>query len=105
MVANAEGLQKRKDVAERYLQAYRETIDYMYGNKPQVLKDYAAFAGVSETMAKRVRDEFFPRALVMPDEIKGLDSLMADAVELKFIAAPLSKTQIADLVQLQLPKR
>ena len=46
----------------------------MYGDNPQVLKDYAAFAGVSEAMAKRVRDEFFPRALVMPDEIKGLDS-------------------------------
>jgi NitT/TauT family transport system substrate-binding protein len=87
----------------RFMQAYRETIDYMYGDNPQVLKDYAAFAGVSEVMAKRVRDEFFPRALVMPDEIKGLDSLMADAVELKFISAPLSKEQIAGLVQLQRP--
>ena len=92
-------------MVHRYMQAYRETIDYMYGDDSQVLKDYAAFAGVSEAMAKRVRDEFFPRPLVMPDEIKGLDSLMADAVELKFIAAPLSKAQIADLVQLQLPKR
>jgi NitT/TauT family transport system substrate-binding protein len=51
-----------------------------------------------------VRDEFFPRSLVEPDTIKGLDSLMADAVELKFIAAPLSQAQLADLVQLQ-PKR
>src|ERR1700732_2673198 len=104
IVANAQVLEKRKGVVERYMQAYRETIDYMYGDNPQVLKDYAAFAGVSEAMAKRVRDEFFPRALVMPDEIKGLDSLMADAVELKFISAPLSKAQIADLVQLQKPK-
>jgi NitT/TauT family transport system substrate-binding protein len=103
IVANAQVLEKRKDVVERYMQAYRDTIDYMYGNDPQVLKDYAAFAGVSEAMAKRVRDEFFPRALVMPDEIKGLDSLMADAVELKFISAPLHKEQIADLVQLQKP--
>jgi NitT/TauT family transport system substrate-binding protein len=104
IVANADVLTKRKDVVARYMQAYRETIDYMYGDNPQVLKDYAAFAGVSEAMAKRVRDEFFPRALVMPDEIKGLDSLMADAVELKFISAPLSKQQVADLVQLQAPK-
>ncbi len=105
IVANAQVLEKRKDVVERYMQAYRETIDYMYGDNPQVLKDYAAFAGVSEAMARRVRDEFFPRELVMPDEVKGLDSLMADAVELKFISAPLSKAQIADLVQLQKPKR
>jgi NitT/TauT family transport system substrate-binding protein len=104
IVANAQVLEKRKDVVERYMQAYRETIDYMYGDNPQVLKDYAAFAGVSEAMAKRVRDEFFPRELIMPDEVKGLDSLMADAVELKFISTPLSKAQIADLVQLQKPK-
>jgi NitT/TauT family transport system substrate-binding protein len=104
IVANADVLARRKDVVARYMQAYRETIDYMYGDNPQVLKDYADFAGVSEAMAKRVRDEFFPRTLVMPDEIKGLDSLMADAVELKFISAPLSKQQIADLVQLQAPK-
>jgi NitT/TauT family transport system substrate-binding protein len=104
VVANAQVLEKRKDVVERYMQAYRETIDYMYGDNPQVLKDYAAFAGVSEAVAKRVRDEFFPRTLVMPDEIKGLDQLMADAIELKFISAPLSKEKIADLVQLQLPR-
>src|SRR6202035_23965 len=105
IVANAQVLEKHKDVVERYMQAYRETIDYMYSDNPQVLKDYAAFAGVSEATARRVRDEFFPRALVMPDEIKGLDSLMADAVELKFISAALSKAQTADLVQLQPAKR
>jgi NitT/TauT family transport system substrate-binding protein len=105
IVANADVLQKRKNVVERYMQAYRDTIDYMYSDDPQVFKDYAAFAGVSEAMARRVRDEFFPRALVMPDEIKGLDSLMADAVDLKFISAPLSKEKIADLVQLQVPKQ
>jgi NitT/TauT family transport system substrate-binding protein len=101
IVVNAQMLEKRKEMVTRFMQAYRETIDYMYGDNPQALKDYAAFAGVSEAIAKRVRDEFFPRALVMPDEIKGLDSLMADAVELKFIPAPLTKAQIADLVQLQ----
>jgi NitT/TauT family transport system substrate-binding protein len=104
IVANAQVLEKRKDVASRYLQAYRDTIAYMYGPNPQVLKDYAEFAGVSDAMAKRVRDEFFPRGLLEPDEIKGLDSLMADAVELKFISAPLSKTHLTELVQLQ-PKR
>jgi len=101
IVANAQTLATRKDAVARYLAAYRETIARMYGSNPQVLKDYAEFAGVSEAMARRVRDEFFPRSLVEPDEIKGLDSLMADAVELKFISAPLSKDKLAELVQLQ----
>ena len=101
IVANADALAKRKPVIDRFMKAYRETIDYMYSDNPQVIKDYAEFVKVSEPVAKRVRDEFFPKALIWPDEIKGLDSLMAEAVQLKFIAAPLTKEQQAELIQLQ----
>lgn len=101
VVANADTLVKRKAVIERFMQAYRETIDYMYSDNPQVIKDYAEFVSVSEPLAKRVRDEFFPKSLIWPDEIKGLDQLMADAVTLKFIPAPLSKEQLAELIQIQ----
>ena len=73
----------------------------MYSDNPQVMKDYAEFVGVSEAVAKRVRDDFFPKSLVDPDEIHGLDSLMAEAVTLKFIPAPLTKEQVAELVQMQ----
>ena len=64
------------------------------------MKDYAEFVRVPEPMAKRVRDEFFPKSLVNPDEIKGLDTLMPEAVKLKFIPAPLTKEQIAELIQI-----
>ena len=101
IVANADTLVKRKAVIERFMTAYRETIDYMYGDNPQVIKDYAAFVGIPEPLARRVRDEFFPKSLIWPDEIKGLDSLMAEAVSLKFIPAPLSKEQLGELIQIQ----
>lgn len=101
IVANADGLTKKKDAIARFMQAYRESIDYMYSSNPQVMKDYAEFVGVSESVAKRVRDDFFPKSLVVPDEIHGLDSLMGEAVTLKFIPAPLSKEQTAELIQLQ----
>jgi len=104
IAANADALGKRKDVIARFMQAYRESIDYIYSDNPQVIKDYAEFVGVPEPLAKRVRDEFFPKSLVDPDEIKGLDSLLAEAVTLKFIPAPLSKEQIGELVQLQARK-
>jgi NitT/TauT family transport system substrate-binding protein len=77
----------------------------MYGNNLQVIKDYAEFVGVPEPMAKRVRDEFFPKTLVNPDEVKGLDTLMPEAVSLKFIPAPLTKEQIAELIQIPAKKR
>jgi NitT/TauT family transport system substrate-binding protein len=100
IVATAEALEKRKDIITRYLDAYRETIDYMYSDNPQMFKDYAAFAQVSEATAKRVRDEFFPKTLVNPDAIKGLDSLLKEAVNLKFITAPLTQQQLAELIQI-----
>ncbi len=101
MVANADALAKRKEAISRFMAAYRELIAYMYSSNPQVLKDYAAFVGVSEEVARQVRDDFFPRSLIDPDEIHGLDSLMEEAVRLKFIPAPLTKQQLAELIQLQ----
>jgi NitT/TauT family transport system substrate-binding protein len=103
IVANAQALEQRKDVFRRFMQAYRDSIDYMYGDSPQVIIDYAAFVGVPDSMARRVRDDFFPKSLINPDEIKGLDSLMHEAVELKFITEPLTKEQLAQLIQLQPP--
>jgi NitT/TauT family transport system substrate-binding protein len=101
MVANADALAKRKEVIRRFMDAYRESINYMYSDNPQVIKDYAEFVGVSQDVAKKVRDDFFPKSLVWPDEIKGIDSLMAEAVTLKFIPQPMSKEQLDELIQLK----
>lgn len=100
LVANADTLVKRKEVIDRFMKAYRESIDYLYSSNPQVMKDYAEFARVSEPLAKRVRDEFFPKSLVNPDQIHGLETLIPEAVNLKFIPTPLTKEQIAELIQI-----
>ena len=103
IVTNTDTLAKRKDVLIRFMDAYRETIDYMYTND-QAIKDYAEFNSMPEAMARRVRDEFFPKAIIVPDEIKGLDTLLPEAVTLKYIPAPLTKEQISELVQVPLKK-
>ena len=100
IVANADALAKKKAVIERFMQAYRESIDYMYSDNPQVIKDYAEFVGIPESLAKRTRDEFFPKSLINPDKIEGLDSLSAEAVTLKFIPAPLTAEQTKELIQI-----
>ena len=100
IVANAEALPKRKDAIDRFMDGYRETIDYMYSDNPQVFKDYAEFVKVPEAMAKRVRDDYFPKSLVDPDAIKGLDGLMKEAVNLKFISEPLTQKQLDELIQI-----
>ena len=104
IVANARALEQRKDAISRFMDDYRETIEYMYSDNPQVFKDYAAFVQVPEAMAKRVRDEFFPKALVNPDKIEGIESVMNEAVHLKFINAPLTQKQLDELIQIP-PRR
>lgn len=99
IIANADTLEKRKDVIDRFLKAYRETIDYMYSDDPQMFKDYAEFAGISEAMARRVRNDFFPKSLMQLDEIKGLDTLLPEAVALKYIPAPLTQEQVSQLIR------
>jgi NitT/TauT family transport system substrate-binding protein len=103
IVANAQALVQRGDVFRRFMQAYRDSIDYMYSGSPRVITDYAAFAGVPESMARRVRDDFFPRSLLDPDKINGIKTLMNEAVALKFISEPLNAQQLAVLIQLQPP--
>src|SRR5207302_1976567 len=102
-------LAKRKDVLVRFLDAYRETIDHMYYDDPtnimnagmtEPLENYAEFVGVPPRTAMRVRDEFFPKNLVNPDAISGLDSLVKEAVNLKFIDRPLTAQQLAELIQI-----
>jgi NitT/TauT family transport system substrate-binding protein len=103
IVANAQALAQRGDVFRRFMQAYRDSIDYMYSGNPAVIAGYASFAGIPESMARRVRDDFFSRSLLDPDKIKGLGILMKEAVALKFISAPLGEEKLAVLIQLQPP--
>ena len=94
----------RPAVFARFLQAYRETIDWMYASD-DALKAYAAFANIPLATAKQVRDEFFPETILQPEKIMGLQALMDDAVTFKFIAAPLTKEQIASLIHIPAPEK
>ena len=59
---------------------------------------------MSLAIARRTRDPFFPKVLLNPDEIKGLDIVMPEAINLKFIADPLSSNQLKELIQIP-PRR
>jgi len=99
MITNAETLEKRKDAIGRFLQAYRETIDWMYSD-PAAPKAFAAFAGVSEGVAQRLREEFFAKEMLLPDNVTGLSAVAKDAAKAKVIWAPLSSKQLAELIQI-----
>lgn len=98
LTSTAPVLQSRKPVIERYMKAYRETVDWMYTDA--ALKVYAEWLNISPAKAKRSRDDFFPKEAINPDRIVGLDTIVKDAVELKFTATQLGKEQLSELIQI-----
>jgi len=103
MITNVDTLQNRKDSLVRFLQAYRETIDWMYSN-PVALQRFSEISDVSEGITQRMRDEFFPKEMLLPDRIVGLNEVIKDAVVLDYIRKRLSRKQISELIQIVTPE-
>ena len=104
ILANAGSLDKNRDAMARYMAAYRETIEWLWSS-PDAIKAYAKWAEVSDQIAIRTRDEFVQKDRANPDKMEGIADMNEDAVKLKFIPAPLTKDQLATLVQLQTVKK
>jgi NitT/TauT family transport system substrate-binding protein len=102
IIANASDLAKRREVYDRFIRAYRETIDWMYSD-PAAIEAFAKYASISPATAQTVRDKFYPKTMLQLDEVKGLPELMQDAIAFKYIPAALSQQQLDEL--LQLPKK
>ena len=99
IIANADALKARPDVFARFMRGYRDSLAFIYST-PEGLKAYAAFAKLSEATAKRALQEFLPPAAVDPDRMSGIGEVMADAIAFKFITAPLTKDELAELIQI-----
>jgi NitT/TauT family transport system substrate-binding protein len=104
IVAHAGWLESHRDVAARFVQAYRDTLAWMYAD-PAGVAAYAGFAGTSMATAQQVRDEFYPQDGLTVDRISGLEAVMADGVANKYLAAPLTKDQLGQLFQVPAPVR
>jgi len=102
IIANAGDLAKRREVYDRFIAAYREAIDFMYAD-PRAIEAFAKYASILPATAQRVRDEFYPKAMLQLDEVKGMPELMQDAIAFKHISAALTQAQLDEL--LQLPKK
>jgi NitT/TauT family transport system substrate-binding protein len=99
IIANAGELNRRHHAVVRFMRAYRETLDWLY-TSPDAIEAYAAYSGVSKGAAKRALQEFLPREALDPDRLSAVDSVMADAVSFKYLPAPLTEGQLAELVQI-----
>jgi NitT/TauT family transport system substrate-binding protein len=99
IVANATSLKTKGDSMERYMNAYRETIEWMYST-PEGVAAYAAWAEIPLPFAHRTMKEFVTREGINPDKVSDLDSVMKSAVEFRYIQGPLTPSQINELIQI-----
>jgi NitT/TauT family transport system substrate-binding protein len=97
-ITNVATLQNRRDALVRFHRAYKETIDWLYGD-PAAIKIFSDYSGLPEKVAQRVPG-LFPKETLAPDRVIGVDLIMAEAVQAKFIAAPLTAQQVAELIQI-----
>jgi len=102
VVVNADALKAKPEVMTRFMRAYRETWNWMYSS-PDAIKMYALKVGKSETLVQLTVKEFYPKDAISPDRVQDIDKVIADAVALKFLDAPLTKEQVAEFFQLQKP--
>jgi len=103
IMVNANALEKRPQAFRRYMQGYRDMVEWMFSADPQAVTAYARWAGISEDAARHTRDDFILKENALPDRISGLDTIMADAVTYKFLNAPLGADAMKTLIQLQEP--
>jgi len=104
IVAHGPWLAANRDLAARFIQAYRDALEWMYGD-PAALEAYAKFSGAPVAIARQVRDEFYPKDGLTVDLISGLDAVMADGVANRYLAAPLTGEQLGALFRVPAPMK
>jgi NitT/TauT family transport system substrate-binding protein len=98
-IVNANALKQKHDVMQRFMDAYRETYEFLYSD-PRGVKIFSEYSKVPENLAIQIRDKYMPKAVESPDRVSGLEQIMADAITFKQLSAPLTQAQLADLIQI-----
>jgi len=88
-VANANALKEKRDAITRFIKVLARSIDWAYADD-RAIGSYAEMAKVPRALAQRTRDEFYPKASLQLAEVKGLDLTLRQALEFKYISAPMS---------------
>ncbi|MGI8524907.1 MAG: ABC transporter substrate-binding protein [Pseudolabrys sp.] len=99
IIVNADALKNKHDAIMRFVEAYREAVDWMYAD-PKALEMYAAKIRRPLELVTESAHKFQPKAALQSDQMADLDAANADAVKLKFLDQPLTKEQLAEFIQI-----
>ena len=103
-IANANTLQTRRDAVVRFVRTLAKSIDYSYTHDT-ALEMFAHENNVDLALARRTRDEFFPRPAMDLPPIIGVDLILKDAAAFKYIPHPMAPSDIAGLFDILAPAK
>jgi NitT/TauT family transport system substrate-binding protein len=86
------------EFGQRFMKAYKETVDWIFSNDDRAVAIYAELLKVDLALAKRLRDEFWNRQILSVDKVRGIDLIMADALEGKFLQKALTTEDINQMI-------
>ena len=97
LIVNANSWKTKHDAIIRFMQAYRESIDWMYSD-PKAVEMYSKKVHQPVAVLKESMEKFQPKETVQSTDFKDLDGAVRDAVKLKFLDKPLTKEQLSELI-------
>jgi NitT/TauT family transport system substrate-binding protein len=99
VIVNANALKEKHDAIMRFVQGYRETVDWMYAD-PKALQMYSEKVKQPVDILAESLKEFHPKEALQSEQMADLDGIVKDAVGLKFLDAPMTKEQLAEFLQI-----
>ena len=99
LIVNADVLKNRRDAVVRFMRAYRESVAWMYSSRDAV-RMYSEKTKLAPELIRESIAKYHTLTAMQTDEMKDLDGIVRDAVKLKYIDRPLTKEQLAELVQI-----
>ncbi len=96
LIVNANALKTKHDAIMRFMDAYREAVDWMYAD-PKAVEMYSKKIHKPVELLKASMAKYHPKSALQTDHFADLDGAVRDAVKLKFLQAPLTKAQLAEL--------
>jgi len=99
IIVNANSLKTKHDAIMKFVDAYREAVDWMYSD-PKAMQMYAEKMKIPIELVQQSAKDFQPKSTMQTDEMKDMDGIIRDAIKLKFLEKPLTKEQIAEFIQI-----
>ena len=97
LIVNADSWKNKHDAIVRFVDGYREAVDWMYSD-PKAVEMYSVKIKKPVALLKESMEKFQPKETLQTDHFADLDGAVRDAVKLKFLEKPLTKEQLAELI-------